>query len=330
MHNLKKYNFQCITVEDYRKIDALSYSLLTSSNFKQSQIEPTKAMIFGSYVDDSLLLSDTSKYLIVDRSIDIIPKTTNSGKFIIELIKRNIDIEKENLLSDLYNELGIKRPSFNVFKADILDDSFIDIYYVYRDAKDKIIISFEDYNEAEKVIFELKTNQYVSKYFDKVSDGIIENLFQVPIIIKVKDNLILKSLLDIVHINHEEKTIRPMDLKTMEEDTETMFTKVFFKRKYYIQASLYRFLLEKYIHFTPLKDYKILPFAFIPISKYKFDLKPLVYEVGDEAHNLFLNGGEDKFGNQIKGVHNLIDDYLFITRYHFFLYSNLFATFLSK
>ena len=93
----------------------------------------------------------------------------------------------------------------------------------------------------------------------------------------------IKSLCDnklIIKVNHKEKWIKPMDLKTTGSSVE-LFTKSFMEYCYWIQGASYPSILELVILKDDyFKDFKILPFQFLVINKNS--LSPLIWEMNYE------------------------------------------------
>ena len=86
-------------------------------------------------------------------------------------------------------------------------------------------------------------------------------------------------MFDILKVNHKEKTIRPIDLKTSGKPEE-QFEKSFLEWNYWIQGSSYPTILsEALLKDDYFKDFYLLPFQFVVINKN--NLTPLIWSVGD-------------------------------------------------
>ena len=84
-------------------------------------------------------------------------------------------------------------------------------------------------------------------------------------------------MFDILKINHKEKTIRPIDLKTSGKPEE-QFEKSFLEYNYWIQGSSYPTILsEALLKDDYFKDFYLLPFQFVVINKN--NLTPLIWEM---------------------------------------------------
>jgi len=136
----------------------------------------------------------------------------------------------------------------------------------------------------------LKTHPWTYQIFECNEDE--EILYQLKFKADINGTP-MRCMFDINKINHKEKWIRPIDLKTTgksEEDFEISFE----SWNYWIQGLSYSEILRlNIIKDDYFKDFEILPFQFCVINKN--NLNPLIWEISDkkvmEAHCLckFLN-----------------------------------------
>lgn len=89
-----------------------------------------------------------------------------------------------------------------------------------------------------------------------------------------------KSELDAFIIDHENKTIQPIDLKVT-WDNES-FEYMYIKNSYYLQQAFYDKALEEYSYQNNLNDYDVLPFWFIVGDSSKNSRRPLVYKLNSQ------------------------------------------------
>lgn len=142
-------------------------------------------------------------------------------------------------------------------------------------AKGKVVLTKEIRDKIDSLVIAIRTNERTSKYFEK---GVgTELLYQYPLFFTY-DDIPCKALLDMVIINHKDKTILPIDFKTTVE-TIRNFPMVCKKRRYDIQASFYTYALNRYKEQHPqLNDYQILPFEFIVVSTTDPIVVPMVFK----------------------------------------------------
>ena len=188
-------------------------------------------------------------------------------------------------------------------------------------AEGKVVLSQEENDLISQIVMSIRTSPNTSKYFETGKD--VEILFQVPIFFNYME-IECKALLDMVIINHKEKTVQPIDFKTMGDQT-LYFPKSLRQRRYDIQAAFYTEALKS---LTQYKDYKVLPFKFI-VESTTNPGNPIVFTCCREllrigkfgAPQTSIYGKINSLGydymseyrslvtNEIKGFHQLIEDY---------------------
>jgi len=169
--------------------------------------------------------------------------------------------------------------------------------------KGKLVVSMEEYMQACQMKNILHKNEFTSKYFND------SNMFQVPIIWKYYGKE-CKALLDIIDIDHERKTIRPVDLKTTGKSVLS-FSSAYISYKYYLQAAFYTNALVYAIKNDPsyaiYKEYAVLPFQFVVIETGMYN-PPHIFEVDDLDMVVAENGGQTANGYEVKGYKQLIEE----------------------
>ena len=189
-------------------------------------------------------------------------------------------------------------------------------------AEGKVVLSQEENDLISQIVMSIRTNPTTSKYSETSKD--VEILNQLAIYFTY-NNVDCKALLDRVIIDHKNKTVQPIDFKTMGDQT-LYFPKSLRQRRYDIQAAFYTEALKYFIERDDktLQDYKILPFKFIVESTINPG-NPLVFTCSSELLDIGKNGRQPyklcdkpyisteyitymKF-DEIKGFHQLIEDY---------------------
>ena len=189
-------------------------------------------------------------------------------------------------------------------------------------AEGKVVLSQEENDLISQIVMSIRTNPTTSKYF-QVENNFVEILDQYSIYFTY-EGIECKALLDRVIVDHKNKTIQPIDFKTMGDQT-LYFPKSLRQRRYDIQAAFYNEALKsKKVYET----YEILPFKFIVESTINPG-NPLVFTCSQEllrigqfgAPKTYLYGkivseGYDHMSEyksmvtlEIKGFHQLIEDY---------------------
>lgn len=158
-----------------------------------------------------------------------------------------------------------------------------------RAGEGKTILSAEEDSLISQIVMSIKTNDVTRPYFEAGYD--VEILYQVPIFFTI-EGVECKGLLDMVRINHITKTIEPIDIKTLGDNTLN-FPKALRQRRYDIQGAFYTEGLKQVY-----PGYTILPFKFIVESTINPG-QPLVYTM-DETLLIMGRSGREAF--RLKGV----------------------------
>lgn len=145
------------------------------------------------------------------------------------------------------------------------------------------------------------------KWFEKKPG--VEIKMQFPIIFPAGERE-CKALLDLLYIDHNNKRISPIDLKTTGEVIEEFRSK-FVANRYYLQAAMYTdavhhwVLLEKMLG-RDYSDYIIENFRFLTVEK-EIDSVPLVYQCNDDDLKCGKYGGTI-YDRYRKGYLELLND----------------------
>jgi hypothetical protein len=212
----------------------------------------------------------------------------------------------EEICKDAYVDSGFK------IKLDAVLNKFMgsdaEVYYKeIREVRSKglTVVTTKDVDNATKIVEELKTNDFTAGIVNLVPSArySIYNQLQIEGY-KVKGHE-FKSMLDKVVVDHNEKTIRPYDLKCT-WSVENFYKEYYLYRRAYIQGYLYYYAVKH--HFADLlKDgYTPMYPAFIVCDSTNYTA-PLVYQMSDVNMTDANNGFEYK-GSQYPGVESLIED----------------------
>jgi len=164
----------------------------------------------------------------------------------------------------------------------------------------KTVVSTPEYLLGEDLVNTLLTHEHSRHIFD---DSCV-NVYQHPIVFKL-NGFIFRGILDIMRINHKDKTVKMIDLKTGKEDAEN-FMRSFMKWRYDLQEAVYTAAFKTICEELGLKNYKLLPFEFLYISR--FEKVPLVYEVSATWHKASREGYKTASGYKYRGLDELIKE----------------------
>ena len=207
--------------------------------------------------------------------------------------------EKElQVVTGIFNQYGKDYPTMesipatyileaanaNEFQKNWRDDTRVRIltercsqYYQVRvEAKDKAVISLEDFEDAKACLRALKESPATCGYFaDNDPMSPIRRYYQ----LKFKANFNgvgYRNMADELVVDYEEKKVYPIDLKTS-FPPEWDFEKNFLQWHYYIQARLYWRIIRDNMDRDPyFKDFTLENYRFIVVNRKT--LTPLVWE----------------------------------------------------
>lgn len=199
-----------------------------------------------------------SSAISIGSAVDImLTQPENFEKEIYVMSASKPESEMMKIFSEIYAETGDASQAYMASGFKISQDKVLTKFNTegkeYHDALLKAgyrkILDIEDLFKVNQIVNSLKDNIYTKKYFIK-EDG-VELIFQ-PYIIwdlvyyslveehKLK-NTKAKSVLDIVRIDHKNKVIQPIELKTGEEG----FMRSYWRFKRYLQGAMYTTALNK-------------------------------------------------------------------------------------
>ena len=282
---------------DYREDKSLSYSKISDflRNGPKALINNEKkdspALRFGSLVDCLLTAEEEfdDRFYVVDMN-----KISDTIRRIVENIYHTYwDYDSIGEIGydilDIVDEEGYQpnyKPETKIKKIIELGG---DYFKTLRKSEGKMVISEEEYNQAKQCIQTLKTHRFTYKLFQ------LESYEEIFYQLKFRTNIYgvnSRCMFDIIKVDHKNKTIEPIDLKTTGKSEED-FEKSFIDWNYWIQCQMYSEILTKVISEDEyFHDFTILDFKFCVINK--FNLSPLIWDscnIEEESKKI-----KEKFG----------------------------------
>jgi hypothetical protein len=172
-----------------------------------------------------------------------------------------------------------------------------------KESNGKIILSDDLSQIINQITNSLLTHPHTANLFkDKTGfngEREVDIVYQFPIYFRIGD-VYCKALLDMIRIDHINKVIYPIDIKTTKEYI-TNFNRDIKRWRYDIQASFYTTaillnLTQLVTHIDHhLFDYRVANLAFIAESTKKPGV-PLIFPLTDKAIQRGLRGDEECFG----------------------------------
>lgn len=291
MTNMIKSSFYNIswpvTEAVYRDDKALSYSTLSKyerSGFNElaslfDRIE-TPSLTFGSAVD-SIITGGRQEF---DERF-IVAEYPPTPPAVISIVTRlfNDFSEKYSDLSSIPDKEVISLATASGYqlnwkpetRAKVIKEKGEQYYKLLYLAKDKTLLDTQMYQDVLNTVEALKTSEATKWYFQEDNPfENIERLYQ----LKFKATLNgvnYRCMADLIVVDHDAKTVQPVDLKTSSKK-EWDFFKSFIDWRYDLQARLYWRIIRACMDADPyFKEFKLMPYQFIVANK--TTLTPLVW-----------------------------------------------------
>lgn len=300
--------------ENYRTITGMNQSLLkhilkSPQAFLRAQEKYTEGdsdeehFVFGSMVDH-LLTEDTpleDKYYFMEA-----PKCSDAIKAIVRDIYDSIDYDFVEDLLGVPDKDILQVVKYHGYQSRWGDEAKLkavrkdgDEYFKSLLASQgKIVVPAEEKAKATICKAALLSDPYTKKYFLKKEN--VDLLYKFVVRYNY-DGIEMKGELDLLIVDHAEKIIIPIDIKTV-GDSVYSFPYNFWRFRYDFQAASYRIGLETCQKGQEWLNagYRIRAFRFIVVEK-DCNNPPLVYEMDQETHAIGFMGGERSNGQKLEG-----------------------------
>lgn len=282
-----------VTEKEYRACPDYSYSTLArfhreGFNGLSHLYDPIESpsLVFGSMVDT--LITEGEKALSEQYIAFTFPSISDTLVNITKALFEEFG-DTYNHLEDIPEEsiskVGVEQnyyvnKRYDKSRAKMILKNCEYYYSLLRKSKGKTVVTNVLYSEAQACGKVLKESPNTKFYFQENNpfDKTIERFYQ----LKFKgdyNGIKVRCMADSIVVNHKDKTIQPIDLKTS-FNPEWDFAHSFVHWCYYIQAQLYWYIINQNIKKDPVyKDYTLLDYKFIVISK--GTLTPLVWNYKD-------------------------------------------------
>jgi len=276
---------------------------------KEPEEDESKASVVGRVVDTLLLEKEEFDNRFLMSSLAKAP-TGNMEKFVEALYRYTRDAKEdtpfEEIARSAYKESGFKWAFDTVLAKFVGSDA--EIYYKELiDVREKglTIVTIDDVTNAERIVEELKTNEFTADIINKKSDHRFEVYAQLQVDGYSIDGLELKSMMDKCIVDHEKKTIQVGDLKCS-WSVEGFYEEYYLYRRAYIQCYLYKEAAKSFFKDLVDREYKVLNPKFIVCDSINY-YNPLIYASTDEDLKEAYEGFEYK-GRTYPGVKEIIEE----------------------
>lgn len=308
-------------VENYRRNPAINQSYLKlinrsvfmfnkalqeNSQLEEEEYEEKEYFLIGSAVDDYISQGEqyfSDNYYIADTEkpsseiLKIINKVFSivSGAFEVP-IDTNLRIYKELLIKIAIEQQYCPSYSREVVYGRLSTEICLKYWKTLVESNNKTVLSSSQAQLVSKMTSNLLNHHHTSKYFEGAEGKDKDIYYQLPIYFTYS-GVDCKGLLDMVIVDHTNKTIQPIDIKTTGVYSSA-FPRVCKKHRYDFQAAFYQHgllvsdssPLKSYLEIGfsngSIGPYKLLPFIFM-VESSKAPGTPLIFTCTDQ----FINTG---------------------------------------
>lgn len=304
MKSLKNYSLN-LPEQEYHEYDAWSYSIISryakdgfsALSTLHDKREPTPSMEFGSLFDSIITRGKkTLDYYVVS---DItVPEAERKA---LDYISTQTDDSFENLSKEFVYDCCQTCGYQTRWKMDTTYDHLSPFSSYYNMLKSgKKIVSKKDWEDAMNMYRAFRADEYLSTLFGTKDTEDVEYIYQAQFLVDYPLDsgkvVKVKIMPDLIKVNHKDKTIQLVDLKTSSVPGWD-FKENFLKFRYDLQAHCYTDVMLLLLDKIPeYQDYTMLPYIFADISR--LDCVPVsyVYNQLDESQ---INGLSYTVGDKV-------------------------------
>ena len=313
MKSLKDYSLN-LSEQEYHDYPAWSYSTIAKyarNGFSaiatlHDKVKPTPEMEFGSLFDSFITKGKQTlnDYAVADFSVPPAEKGVLDYLATTSTISHFDEVEMQDVLNAA-ETVGYQskwKPQTRYEKIS----NYSDYYDTLKSGKK--LVSKADWDDAMEMYKVFREDPYLKELFGTKNTDEIEYIYQAQF--KTTFNtgfeaIDVKIMPDLMVVNHKEKTIRLVDLKTSSMPAYD-FPEHFVKMRYDIQGELYTDVMKRIIaDDEDYCSYTILPYLFVDISR--ADMVPVTYEI-DLSDGFSFTKGDKVY--QYKGWKQLLVEIL--------------------
>ncbi len=315
-------------MENYRELSGLNQSLLKKilvspsaflKQLDQQDDSEKDHFVFGSLVDD-MLLSDieiSDKYYVMKDSLSEVKR--NITRYVYDMYLVNEDNEElswstmDEEIHDACEEYSFQTNWKSETRVKKIKEECENYFNSLVASKGKKLITEEDHYKAIIAVASLKTDPFTGKYSEE-KEGIEiwkHKVITFDIAPFDEETFSIKGELDKVYIDHNAKTILPIDYKTTGSSVH-MFKYDFWKFRYDFQCAVYSYGIKQDPKVIELieKGYKVLPFNYIVVEKEMVN-PPMIFRVPNVVTNIGWQGGTLVSGRKYEGFLHSLERYKF-------------------
>ena len=312
---MKRFNelSENITEEEYRNNGRFHYSDIAGyirsgfSNLVKQEKEESESLSFGSVVDCIVTqgLDKFKELYCVEPENALSDNQKLVVKKLIELGYDDISEIAPSVIIDVLDEVGLYKTFKPETKIAKIIENCKDYFDFAVEAKDKITVEFDIYNDAietANVLLSNKNTEYLFNSDKFADDKDHERFFQLKFNGEY-EGIPITAMTDEIFVDHDKKKVYIIDLKTTSAGYEWDFPKSFIKWNYNIQCKLYSYIVKQVMDNDDFyKDYTLEGFIFVYISR--ANKNPLIWTIENNLERGDVTI-ETKNGNKI-----ILDDFV--------------------
>ena len=289
------------TEEEYRASKCLSYSIIKDVHdnpevLTKERVPSDKEWFRFGTLTDLILTSPIQGF---DKKVFVNDKVpTEQYKAMAEyIVEHSYPVlgMADTQIDEIYEQSGSKVNWGPTVKRQKMLDNCLAYLEVLTKHKGKIIVDSKTYLEANAIAEMTKHHKWTKDLFMSEEEQLANHteIFYQYKIRYIYENLQCKSMIDILLVDHDTKTIFPYDFKTGSDYPGTFIREALYKYKYGYQGALYREGLRKFLDcHKEFEDYNIDTFKFIYVSRLKPTF-PITLEMNHKCHLEFRDEGID-------------------------------------
>lgn len=289
MKSLKDISWD-VSEETYRADPALSYSTL--AKFERGGFNDLEklfdkvespSLTFGSAVDSLITGGEVEfneRFFVAE-----FPSISDNLMQIAKVLhsrygdtNRSIDTISDSILAEVGKECEFyTNDKYANYRVKLIKENCNEFYNLLYLSVGKTVLDTQTYSDVLRAVEALRVSENTRIYFNGNDPFTpeIEMLYQLKFK-AVLNGIEYRCMFDGLRVDHQNKTIQPIDLKTSFKK-EWDFYKSFIEWNYQIQNRLYyRILLDNIKRDEYFKDFKILPYKDIVVNRHS--LTPLVWD----------------------------------------------------
>ena len=312
-HSLADYSL-CLPEQAYHDYPAWSYSIIakyarngfTSLPTLHDKAKTTPEMEFGSLFDSFITKGRKTleEYTVMDMTVP------PAEKAVLDTLAVNCTCPEFGDIS--MNEVIMTSDALS-YRMNLKPDTRykkVAEYSKYYDTlkSGKKLVSKQDWDDAMEMYKVFRTDPYLKTLFGTQSTDEIEYIYQAQFVVEWDiegERVKVKFMPDLIIVNHTQKTIQLVDLKTSSMSS-IEWADHFVKMRYDIQGELYTECIKKLIaDDDEYRDYTVLPYLFTDISR--SDKVPVTYQI-DLSDGFSFTRGDKSY--EYKGWKELLAEIL--------------------